>query len=155
MRQKIELVINGKKCELFVKPNETLLDVLRKNLNLKGTKEGCGVGVCGSCTVLMDKKPISSCLTLAVQANGKEILTIEGLMEEEKLHPLQESFLENYAFQCGFCTSGMIMTAKSLLDEKPDPSEEEIREYMSGNICRCTGYKNIIKAIKDVRDGKY
>lgn len=155
MRQKIELVINGKKCELFVKPNETLLDVLRKNLNLKGPKEGCGVGVCGSCTILMDKKPISSCLTLAVQANGKEILTIEGLMEGEKLHPLQESFLENYAFQCGFCTSGMIMTAKSLLDEKPDPSEEEIREYMSGNICRCTGYKNIIKAIKDVRDGKY
>jgi len=126
----------------------TLLDFLREELGMKGTKKGCDSGQCGACTVIMDGKPINACLVLATQADGKEILTIEGLSSGKRLHPLQEAFAEEGAVQCGFCTPGMILSAKALLDEKRDPSEEEIREALSGNLCRCTGYVKIIKAVQ-------
>ena len=126
----------------------TLLDFLREELSMKGTKKGCDSGHCGACTVIMDGKTINACLVLAVQADGKEILTIEGLSSGGKLHPLQEAFVEEGAVQCGFCVPGMILSAKALLDEKDDPSEEEIREALSGNLCRCTGYVKIIKAVQ-------
>jgi len=126
----------------------SLLDFLREELSLKGTKKGCDSGQCGVCTILMDGKTIDACLVLAIQADGKEILTIEGLSPGGRLHPLQEAFVEEGAVQCGFCTPGMILSAKALLDEKKDPSEEEIREALSGNLCRCTGYVKIIKAVQ-------
>ena len=126
----------------------TLLDFLREELGMKGTKKGCDSGQCGACTVIMDGKPINACLVLATQADGKEILTIEGLSSGKRLHPLQEAFAEEGAVQCGFCTPGMILSAKALLDDKKDPSEEEIREALSGNLCRCTGYVKIIKAVQ-------
>ena len=126
----------------------TLLDFLREELGLKGTKKGCDSGQCGVCTILMDGKTIDACLVLAIQADGKEILTIEGLSPGGRLHPLQEAFVEEGAVQCGFCTPGMILSAKALLNEKKDPSEEEIREALSGNLCRCTGYVKIIKAVQ-------
>jgi len=136
----------------------SLLDFLREELSLKGTKKGCDSGQCGVCTILMDGKTIDACLVLAIQADGKEILTIEGLSSGGRLHPLQEAFVEEGAVQCGFCTPGMILSAKALLDGRKDPSEEEIREALSGNLCRCTGYVKIIKAVqkaaammKDVR----
>jgi len=144
----IKLEVNGEQYEVDVKPYWTLLYVLREKLGLKGTKNGCGEGDCGACTVIMDGKSVHSCLVLAVQADGKKILTIEGLAKEGKLHPLQEAFVEHGAIQCGFCTPGMIMAAKALLDENPNPTREEIREAISGNICRCTGYVKIIKAIE-------
>lgn len=148
----IQLTVNGKKYELNVKPHATLLDVLRDELGFTGTKEGCGIGECGACTVIMEKKTVNSCILLATEADGKEITTIEGLAEGEKLHPIQESFVENGAIQCGFCTSGMIMSAKAMLDENPTPTEDEIREGISGNFCRCTGYIKIIDAIKAVAE---
>ena len=126
----------------------TLLDFLREELGMKGTKKGCDSGQCGACTIIMDGKPINACLVLATQADGKEILTIEGLSSGKRLHPLQEAFAEEGAVQCGFCTPGMILSAKALLDDKKDPSEEEIREALSGNLCRCTGYVKIIKAVQ-------
>ena len=126
----------------------TLLDFLREDLGLKGTKRGCDSGQCGACTILMDGKTMNACLVLAIQADGKEILTIEGLSSGGRLHPLQEAFVEEGAVQCGFCVPGMILSAKALLDEKKDPSEEEIRESLSGNLCRCTGYVKIIKAVQ-------
>ncbi len=126
----------------------TLLDFLRGELGLKGTKKGCDSGQCGACTVLMNGKTVDACLVLAIQADGREILTIEGLSSGGRLHPLQEAFVEEGAVQCGFCTPGMILSAKALLDEKKDPSEEEIREALSGNLCRCTGYVKIIKAVQ-------
>ena len=143
----IQLTVNGKKRELFVKPNELLLNVLRKDLHLTGTKYGCGIAECGACTVLLDGKSILACLTLAVAVDGRSIQTIEGL-GGDKLDPVQESFLEHGAVQCGFCTPGMIMTAKALLEENPQPTEDEIRNYIRGNLCRCTGYDQIVKAIK-------
>ncbi len=138
------------KRELLVAPNELLLNVLREQLGLTGAKYGCGIGECGSCTVLLDGEPVLSCLTLAVAVDGSEVLTIEGLSGRDgTLHPLQESFLNHGAVQCGFCTPGMILMAKSLLDRNPHPSEEEIREYIRGNLCRCTGYTQIVQAIQD------
>lgn len=145
---KIRFKLNGREIEAEVEPNTLLLNLLREHLHLTGAKYGCGIGECGACTVLLDGNPILSCLTLAVEIDGREITTIEGLAGDEELHPLQEAFLEEGAVQCGFCTPGMILTAKALLEENPNPSEEEIREYLKGNLCRCTGYVNIVKAVK-------
>jgi len=143
----IEFTLNGNPTKLRVKPNETLLDVLRSKLKLTGSKKGCNRGECGACTVLMNGKPVNSCLILAPKASGKEILTIEGLGSPDNLHPLQEAFIVNNTVQCGFCTPGMIMSAKALLDENPNPSREDIQEAISGNLCRCTGYLPIMEAI--------
>lgn len=145
----IKFTINGQQKEALVQPNDLLINLLRDELYLTGTKYGCGIGECGACTVFLDDELVLACLILAVTADGKEITTIEGLARGKELHPMQISFLKNAAVQCGFCTPGMIMTAISLMKENPDPSEEEIREYMRGNICRCTGYTQIIKAIKE------
>jgi len=139
MKQRIELNVNGKNYEVFVEPWRTLLEVLREELHLTGAKMGCDDGNCGACTVAIDGKAIKSCLMLVPQAKGKKILTVEGLGSEENLHPLQQAFIDHFAVQCGFCTPGMIMSAKALLDEKPDATEEEIRRGLHGNICRCTG----------------
>jgi len=146
---KITLTVNGKKREVEVKPHTRLLDVLREDLGLTGTKEGCGKGECGACTVIMDNKVVASCLVLAPQADGSEIQTVEGLAGKDKLHPIQQSFIETGAVQCGFCIPGMIMSSKKLLDEKINLSEEEIKRGLSGNICRCTGYVKIIDAVKE------
>ncbi len=145
---KIEFTVNGKKRNLTVKPNDLLINVIRNDLFLTGSKYGCGIGECGACTVFLDNKLILSCLTLAAAVHGKEIITIEGLAKGKELHPMQIAFLKNAAVQCGFCTPGMILSAVALLKENPGPTEEEIRDYMRGNICRCTGYAQIVKAIK-------
>ena len=146
----VELSINGDSYRIAVRPNEFLADVLRSKLELTGTKTACDMGVCGSCTVLLDGLPVSSCLTLAVDAAGKEITTIEGLESADgELHPVQESFLDKGAVQCGFCTAGMVITAKGFLDKNPNPTEKEIRQALSGNICRCTGYAKIVEAVED------
>jgi carbon-monoxide dehydrogenase small subunit len=144
----IKLKVNGVFHEVWVKSNETLLEVLRTKLGLTGTKRGCDVGDCGACTVIINGKAVPSCLVLAVDAVGKEIVTIEGLSEGDELHPLQKAFLEHGAIQCGYCTPGMIMAAKALLDENPDPTEDEVKMAISGNLCRCTGYIKIIEAIR-------
>ena len=154
MKKMICLIINGKEYELAVSPNMTLADLLREELLLTGTKEGCELGDCGTCTVIMNGKAVNSCLVLAVQASGKEITTVEGLETDEGLHPLQEKFIENGAIQCGFCTSGMLLSAKSLLDKNPKPNEAEIRTAISGNLCRCTGYQKIVESIKDASEGR-
>ena len=148
MRQDIILKINGETYEVSVKPSETLLEVLRDELGLTGTKEGCDTGKCGACTVLIEGKAVRSCLTLAIAARDKEITTIEGLAHGEELHPIQQAFIEHGALQCGFCTPGMIMISKAFLEKNPDPTEEEIREALAGNICRCTGYVKIVEAIQ-------
>jgi carbon-monoxide dehydrogenase small subunit len=148
MKKIINLTINNEAYELAVEPNRTLVEVLRYDLGLTGTKQGCGVGDCGSCTVIMDGKPVNSCLVLAVQANGRNILTIEGLDVDQGLHPLQQAFVDKGAVQCGFCTPGMILSAKGLLDQNPKPDESEIRMAISGNLCRCTGYQKIVEAIQ-------
>lgn len=145
--KEIKFTLNGKPCEIAVKPWQTLLEMLREGLHLTGTKEGCGEGECGSCTVIMGSKTVNSCLVPAVEADGQEILTIEGLAGGEKLHPIQEAFVSEAGMQCGFCTPGMIMSAKALLDNNPSPSEEDIREGIAGNFCRCTGYTKIIESI--------
>ena len=150
MKERVTLQINGESYDLLIEPKETLLEVLREEIGLTGTKEVCDLGSCGACTVLLDNKPILSCLTLAVACQGKEITTIEGLRQGERLHPLQSSFIEHGAIQCGFCTPGMILSAKALLDENPNPTEMEVRKAISGNLCRCTGYVKIIEAIKSV-----
>lgn len=147
-KKQLSLRINGDIHELIVFPHKTLLEVLREDLGLTGAKESCGEGACGSCTVLLDGLPVRSCLLLAAEAEGREITTIEGLASQGKLHPVQEAFVEHHAIQCGFCGPGMILTAKSLLDHNPDPSEEEIRHAISGNVCRCTGYAKIVEAVK-------
>lgn len=152
VKQIIHLSINGKAYELAVKPTQTLVDLIRYDLGLTGTKKGCEVGDCGSCTVLLNGKPVNSCLVLAMQADGCEITTIEGLESEEGLHPLQKAFVENQGAQCGFCTPGMILSAKSLLDQNPKPSETEIRKAISGNLCRCTGYAKIVTSIQAAAD---
>lgn len=150
MKKQIELKVNGVRREILVSPNELLLNVLRDRLGLTGTKYGCGIGECGSCTVLVDGEPLLSCLTLAIGLDGSEIVTIEGISRPDgQLHPIQESFLEHGAVQCGFCTPGMIVMAKNLLDEKPSPTEQEIRDHIRGNLCRCTGYTQIVEAIKE------
>jgi carbon-monoxide dehydrogenase small subunit len=150
MKHRIRFTINGEVREMEVKANQRLLDLIRNDLDLTGTKEGCAGGECGACTVLVDGKAINSCLMLAVEADGKEILTIEGLAEGVVLDPIQESFVEHGALQCGFCIPGMIMSAKALLKKNPHPSEKEVREAISGNLCRCTGYEKIIEAILNV-----
>ncbi len=147
MKRVISLNVNGQKHEVFTDPSRLPLDVLREDLYLTGAKEGCGTGECGACTVLVNGKPVRSCLMVAGQAEGKDILTIEGVSRNGSLHPLQQSFIEHFAVQCGYCTSGMILTAKALLDANPNPTEPEIREALSGNLCRCTGYIQIVEAI--------
>jgi carbon-monoxide dehydrogenase small subunit len=144
----VKLLVNGELYQLDVAPNETLVELLRERLHLTGTKEGCGVGDCGTCIVLLEGVPVNSCLVLAVDANGRQVATIEGLGDEGRLHPLQESYLEKGAVQCGFCTSGMIMSGKALLDENPDAGEEEIKRALSGVLCRCGSYKKIVAAVK-------
>lgn len=149
-KRAITLNVNKETFDIVVNPNRTLLEVLRDDLQLTGTKESCGEGVCGSCTVLVDGAPVRSCLTLAVAVEGKEVTTIEGLNDGEKLHPIQEAFVNHHAIQCGFCSPGMILTAYALLKESPHPSDEEIRRAISGNVCRCTGYAKIVEAIKSL-----
>lgn len=144
----INLKVNGKEYELYVESDDRLIDVLRDQLGLKSVKEACGTGDCGLCTVLLDGKPVLSCLMLAVQARGHEITTVEGIGSEEALHPLQRAFREAHASQCGFCTPAMLLLGKALLDRNPNPTEEEIKEAISGTLCRCTGYYSIIEAIK-------
>lgn len=146
----IRFNLNGNATAAEVKPHHTLLSVLRNVFNLTGSKEGCGTGDCGACVVLLDNKPINSCLTLAVEVDNKNILTIEGLTKDGNLHPLQEAFLKHEAFQCGFCTPGLIMTAYGLLLEKPHPSIDEVQHALAGNLCRCTGYERIIDAVVEV-----
>ncbi|MDO8691041.1 MAG: (2Fe-2S)-binding protein [Dehalococcoidia bacterium] len=147
MKHLIKLTVNGQEYEVAVEPNRSLLDVLRDDLELTGTKKGCETGDCGACTVIMDGKPVSSCLVLAVAARDKNILTIEGVAQGGKLHPVQEAFINLGAIQCGYCTPGMILSAKALLEENPHPTEWEVREAIAGNLCRCTGYVKIVKAI--------
>jgi carbon-monoxide dehydrogenase small subunit len=146
----IGLKVNGIDYRLKIEPWRTLVEVLRENLGLMGTKKACNEGECGACTVIMDGRAVTSCLMLAIDARGKEILTIEGLSEGEKLDPIQESFLKNGGLQCGFCTPGMVMSAKALLNENPSPTLIETREAIAGNLCRCTGYQHIINSIMDV-----
>ncbi len=143
----LEFRVNGHTYQVAAHPSERLLDVLRDRLSLTGTKEGCGTGQCGACTVLVEGRAVNSCLVLAADAAGKEITTIEGLAPPGKLHPLQQAFLDHGAVQCGFCTPGMVLSAKALLDEDPNPGEEEIRRALAGNLCRCTGYRKIFEAV--------
>ena len=150
MKKTIHITVNDKPFDLEVEPNQTLLEVIREKLCLTGTKAGCLVGDCGACTVLVDGKPVSSCLILAVQADGKQITTIEGVETPQGLHPLQTAFVDKGAVQCGYCTPGMILSAKSLLDRNPRADEAEIRRAISGNLCRCTGYQKIVEAILSV-----
>lgn len=148
MGHEIELRVNGEFQRLEVDARDRLIDVLRDRLGLTGTKEGCGTGECGACTVILDGRPVNSCLVLAVRADGKDVETIEGLGTPQDLHPLQEAFVEHGALQCGFCGSGMLMTAKALLDWNPEPTEEEIRAALAGNLCRCTGYGKIVESVQ-------
>ncbi|MEW6185148.1 MAG: (2Fe-2S)-binding protein [Thermodesulfobacteriota bacterium] len=150
MKKMITLKINDREYDLVTEVNRTLTQVLREDLGLTGTKQGCETGDCGSCTVLLDGKPVNSCLLLAVEAEGQEIRTIEGLSEDGKLHPLQQAFVEHGAIQCGFCSPGMILSAKALLDQNASPDSKEIRTALSGNLCRCTGYQKIIEAVESV-----
>jgi aerobic-type carbon monoxide dehydrogenase small subunit (CoxS/CutS family) len=152
MRLAITTTINGRERELLVKSNETLLELLRDQLQLKGSVEGCGVGVCGSCTVLVDGRAVSSCLMLSTNVEGKTVTTIEGLAQTGRLDPIQEAFLKHQAFQCGYCTPGMIMATKALLGSNPHPGEEEARDYLSGNLCRCGTYAEILAAIKELSE---
>jgi len=144
--------INGSQQEVAVRPNQTLLEFLREKLSLQGSVEGCGVGVCGSCTVLVDGRPVSSCLMLASNAEGKKVTTIEGLSPSGELDPVQRAFLKHQAFQCGYCTPGMIMAVKGLLADNPHPSEEQARDYLSGNLCRCGTYSEVLAAVKELAE---
>lgn len=150
MKKFIELNVNGRTHEVVVRPRQTLLEVLRDSLGLTGAKEGCGLGGCGACTVLLDGEPVLSCLMLVERAVDKEIVTVEGLAREGELHPIQTAFVEHGAIQCGYCSPGMIMTGKALLDQVPNPTREEIRTAIAGNLCRCTGYQKIVDAIEAV-----
>ncbi|MGD8984911.1 MAG: (2Fe-2S)-binding protein [Desulfobacteraceae bacterium] len=145
--KEISFTLNGKPYALSVKPWRTLLELIREDLSFTGTKEGCGQGECGSCTVIMGGKTVNSCLVPALEADNQEIITIEGLVDGDNLHPIQDAFVEQAGMQCGFCTPGMIISAKALLDKNPNPSEKEIREGIAGNFCRCTGYTKIIESI--------
>ena len=152
MKRILKLHVNGENYEVLTEIHKTLLEVLREDLGITGTKRGCDLGTCGACTVLIDDKPYLSCLTLAVDVQGKKVLTIEGLAKDGELHPLQKAFAEKGAIQCGFCTPGMILTAKAFLDEQPHPSVGEVKKAISGNLCRCTGYVKIVEAILSVTD---
>jgi carbon-monoxide dehydrogenase small subunit len=153
MKEKLVFTINDEHVELEIESHKTLLEVLREDLALTGTKEGCGLGACGACTVLIEGLPALACLTLALEAKNKRIRTIEGLMIGDELDPIQSSFVEHGAIQCGFCTPGMIMSAKALLDQNPRPARKEIKIAISGNLCRCTGYKKIIDAVESISNG--
>ena len=146
-KHRIQITVNEEEHDLLVNPNLTLLDLLRYELGLTGTKEGCDEGDCGACTVILDGKVVTSCLVLAVEVNGSRITTIEGVQAGEVLHPIQQAFIDSGAVQCGFCTPGMILTTKALLDENPEPSEGDIEHYLEGNLCRCTGYTKIVEAV--------
>jgi carbon-monoxide dehydrogenase small subunit len=148
----VAFVLNGRPVEVSVAPHTLLVDGLRDQLGLTGTKLGCGTGECGACTVLLDGRPVNSCLVLAVRVAGRQVVTIEGMAKDGKLHPLQKAFMDHGAVQCGYCTPGMILSAKALLEACPTPSETEIREGMAGNLCRCTGYAKIVQAIRAVAD---
>ncbi len=156
--RKISVTVNGRKVDVGVSPSETLIEFLRERLGLSGTKEGCATGDCGACTVILNGKAVNSCLVLAVETHGTSVTTIEGLSSDGELHPLQQAFIDNGTVQCGFCTPGMIMSAKALLDENPNPSVDDIRLGLAGNLCRCTGYVNITAAVtaaaKELRGGK-
>jgi carbon-monoxide dehydrogenase small subunit len=143
----LELTVNGEPRRVAVPANRTLLDVLRLDLGLTGTKQGCGEGDCGTCTVLLDGEPVNACLVLALEAAGRSVTTIEGVAEGPRLHPVQQAFLDAGAVQCGFCTPGMVLVAKSLLERNPRPSERDVRRAISGNLCRCTGYQKIVEAV--------
>jgi len=145
----VSTTINGEPAEFLASPEESLLDALRNTLNLTGSKEGCGSGDCGSCSVIVDGRLVCACLMLAVEAGGHSITTIEGIATGDKLHPVQQKFLEHAALQCGFCTPGFIVATKALLDRHPDPTETEIRYWLAGNLCRCTGYDKIVRAVQD------
>ena len=147
MDKTIHLKVNGKDYDLTVPAQRLLVDCLRYDLGLTGTKESCSVGVCGACTVLLNGSIVASCISLAVAADGAEITTIEGLADDQRLHPIQQSFIDHGGFQCGICTPGQIMAAKSLLDENPDPTEDEVKDWMMGNLCRCTGYYKILESV--------
>jgi aerobic carbon-monoxide dehydrogenase small subunit len=148
-KQHVTTTVNGDSVELLCDSTQTLLDVLRDELDMKGTKEGCGTGDCGACSVMMDDVLVCSCLVLGVEANGKSIETIEGMAKGEELHPLQQKFIDHIALQCGICTPGLLIASKALLEENPDPTESEIRYWLAGNLCRCTGYHKIIEAVQD------
>lgn len=149
MKSKIKITINGKSTELEVSNHRLLLDLLRDEIGLTGTKEGCGTGDCGACTVLLNGKPVNSCLILSGELDGADIVTIEGLKIGPELHPIQKAFIQEGGAQCGYCTPGMLMMSKALLDENPNPTEEEIRFALSGNLCRCTGYAKIVQAVQE------
>lgn len=148
MKQLITLTVNGQEHEVAIEPRQSLLQILREELHLTGTKEGCSEGECGACTIFLDGQIVDACLIFGVEANGREVVTIEGLAKGDQLHPVQKAFAEYGAVQCGFCTPGMILAAKALLDTNPDPTEADIRRGISGNLCRCTGYVKIVEAIK-------
>jgi carbon-monoxide dehydrogenase small subunit len=152
-KNRIQFMVNGRQRTVYVNTNDLLLNVIRNNLHLTGAKYGCGIGECGACTVLLDGKPVLACLTLAVSVNGKNITTAEGIGDGE-LDPVQKAFIENGAIQCGFCTPGMVVAARALLNENPSPSEKEIKDYIRGNMCRCTGYAGIVRAIKSCGGGQ-
>ena len=154
MKRHIVLNVNGEEYDIDIEPNRLLLHALREEVGLTGTKEGCSIGVCGACSVIVDGRLVSSCLTLAIACQDKEITTIEGLAKDGKLHPVQQAFLEYGGFQCGICTPGQIIAAKALLDQNPNPSEEEVKEWMSGNLCRCTGYYKILESVMAVVHNK-
>ncbi|OGQ82761.1 MAG: ferredoxin [Deltaproteobacteria bacterium RIFCSPLOWO2_12_FULL_60_19] len=154
MKRPIVLNVNGESYDLNLEPNRLLLHALRDDLGLIGTKEGCSIGVCGACSVIVGGRLVSSCLTLAIACRDKAITTIEGLADDDGLHPLQQAFIEYGGFQCGICTPGQIIAAKALLDENPNPTEDEVKEWMSGNLCRCTGYYKILESIMAVVDGR-
>ena len=152
MKQEVELRVNGAEVTLEIETHHTLLEVLRRELKLFGTREACGIGMCGACTVLIDGKPISSCLKLAVLAEGSEIMTVEGMGSNDGLHPIQQAFIDHSAFQCSYCTPGFLLSVKALLEETPQPSSHEIREYLAGNLCRCGSYVKIEEAVLDAAE---
>ena len=148
MKRELTLRVNGREERVEAATHHTLLEVLRRELRLVGAREGCGVGMCGACTVLLDGQPVSSCLLLATEVRGRAIETVEGLADGDRLHPIQEAFIEHTAFQCSFCTPGMLLATKALLAENPDPSEEDVKDYLAGNLCRCGSYLKIIAAVR-------
>jgi carbon-monoxide dehydrogenase small subunit len=148
-RKQIHLWVNGEEYWLEVPSHRLLIDILRQDLSLTGTKRSCDIGVCGSCTVLMDGKTVSACLMLGLKADGHRIVTVEGLQKDGRLHPVQQSFLKNWGFQCGFCTPGMLLTAVEIIERHPDPTAETVREELMGNLCRCTGYQKIVQSVLD------
>jgi carbon-monoxide dehydrogenase small subunit len=155
MKKELKFTVNGQPYEIYIKPKTLLSEALRDHLGLTGTKRGCNSSSCGACTVILNGMAVKSCSILALQANGGEVTTVEGLARRTELHPLQKAFLDHGSFQCGFCTSGMLMSSKALLDENPKPTKEQIKEGIDGNICRCTGYNSIIRAVTAVAKGEY